>query len=148
VLIRRATVDEIPTLEALQLRASIVWEEYRADLLARPELIELPRPMVEAGDVHVATDDAGHTLGFSAVVPGPDGAVELDGLFVDAHLQRGGIGRALIDDVVAAAGARGATRIEVTANPRALGFYEALGFVVTGEVPTELGPGIRMIRTL
>ncbi len=74
---------------------------------------------------------------------------ELDGLFVEPDLMRGGIGRLLVEDAVtrARAGA-GVSRLEVTANPRALGFYERVGFVRVGEVPTQFGPGIRMHRLL
>jgi ribosomal protein S18 acetylase RimI-like enzyme len=39
---------------------------------------------------------------------------------------------------------RGVTRLEVTANPDALGFYRAAGFVETGRADTEFGPAPRM----
>ena len=36
----------------------------------------------------------------------------------------------------------------MTANSQALGFYEKLGFVAVGLVPTRFGHGIRMRRQL
>jgi hypothetical protein len=39
---------------------------------------------------------------------------------------------------------RGLTRIEVTANPHALAFYENVGFVLDGTTETRFGPGHRM----
>lgn len=63
-------------------------------------------------------------------------------------LMRGGVGRLLIDDAVTIARSQGLVRLEVTANPRALGFYEKVGFVAVGEVPTQFGPAIRMHREL
>ena len=36
------------------------------------------------------------------------------------------------------------TRIDVAANPHALAFYEAVGFVVDGVAETEFGVGTRM----
>jgi hypothetical protein len=41
-------------------------------------------------------------------------------------------------------GDRGTRRIEVTANPHALGFYEKAGFVVAHDVRTRFGPASRM----
>jgi ribosomal protein S18 acetylase RimI-like enzyme len=57
---------------------------------------------------------------------------------------RNGVGRALIDDIVLFAMASGVTRIEVNGNPHALAFYEDLGFVDDGDVPTEFGSGYRL----
>jgi ribosomal protein S18 acetylase RimI-like enzyme len=139
--IRDATPNEKADLEALQLRASLVWEEYRAPLLANPDAIELPAGAIEAGRVRVAVaEDA--PAGFSVVMPVIDGACELDGLFVEPELMGRGIGRELIADVVARSDA--ATRLEVTANPRAIGFYEKLGFQPGETVQTRFGAGLRM----
>jgi ribosomal protein S18 acetylase RimI-like enzyme len=52
---------------------------------------------------------------------------------------RTGVGRELIDDAVRIARERGALRIEVDANPQALPFYEAVGFLTTGEARTRFG---------
>ena len=41
-LVRDARPDEASALEALQRRASDVWEEYRAQLAANPDAIEAP----------------------------------------------------------------------------------------------------------
>ena len=41
---------------------------------------------------------------------------------------RGGIGRRLVEEAVQMARGRGATRIDVDANPQAVAFYEAAGF--------------------
>jgi ribosomal protein S18 acetylase RimI-like enzyme len=57
---------------------------------------------------------------------------------------RRGIGRQLVRDVVEIAKARGIERVEVTANPQALSFYESLGFVSKGEAATMFGPAPRM----
>jgi ribosomal protein S18 acetylase RimI-like enzyme len=139
--IRDAAPNEKADLEALQLRASLVWEEYRAPLLANPDAIELPAGAIEAGRVRVAVAEDGPT-GFSVVMPVVDGACELDGLFVEPELMGRGIGRELIADVVARSD--GATRLEVTANPRAIGFYEKLGFQPGETVQTRFGAGLRM----
>jgi len=73
-----------------------------------------------------------------------DGTAELEDLFVDPAARGGGTGRALIPHEVRRSRAAGVARIEVTANPHALGFYAAVGFVAGGRVTTEFGAGRRM----
>ena len=147
VLLRWAEPAEAADLESLQRRASLVWEEYRADLLAHPEAIQVSVDEIRAGHLRVATHDD-RLLGFSAVLPLDGHILELDGLFVEPDLWRAGIGRALIEDAATRGRASRFSRFEVTANPRALGFYEKLGFAADGEVPTQFGPGVRMHRDL
>lgn len=141
--IRDGLPRDAAELEDLQRRSSLAWEEYRADLQAHPEVIEVPVSMLEAGYVRVA-EDTGRPLGFSVLLPGAGGAAELDGLFVDPAFFRRGIGRALVDDAAARARDRGWARIEVTANPRAVEFYVKAGFVDDGVVRTQFGAGLRM----
>jgi ribosomal protein S18 acetylase RimI-like enzyme len=57
---------------------------------------------------------------------------------------RRGVASRLMTEAVAAAGAAGATTIEVDANGHALAFYERAGFVVDREVELEYGRGLRM----
>jgi N-acetylglutamate synthase-like GNAT family acetyltransferase len=139
--IRKATLDDRPPLIELMRRASLVWEDTRAQLLAQPELIDVPAQQIEAGQVLVATaaDDA-TLLGFAAHLPRDDGDLELDGLFTEPARFREGIGTALVRAVERAAVALGAQHLHVLANCNVLAFYEAVGFVSVGEVETPLGP--------
>jgi len=50
--------------------------------------------------------------------------------------------------VAARARAAGARRIDVVANPNALGFYRKVGFRAVGEVATRFGPGLAMTLEL
>lgn len=140
---RHARVDERRALEALQLRASLVWEEYRASLLAHPDAIELPDDQLRDGRVRVAERD-GRVVGFSVVLPTAPGIVELDGLFVEPDAMRGGVGRALVEDALAQL--PDARVMQVVANPRAEEFYVRVGFTRIGEAPTRFGPALRMQR--
>ncbi|MEZ5141505.1 MAG: GNAT family N-acetyltransferase [Acidimicrobiales bacterium] len=146
VVIRDGRPEEAAELEALQRRASLVWDDQRDALLEHPDAISVPASLFDVGDVRVATDPDGRTVGFSVVLPSADDAApELDGLFVEPALQGGrGIGRALVDDAAQVATGRGRSALWVIANPNALAFYEKVGFVVTGEVATRFGPGLRM----
>lgn len=147
MIVRKARPDERPTLIELMRRASLVWEDTRADLLARPELIDVPTTQIESGQVIVA--DIGGVVGFAAILPRDDGDVELDGLFTEPRHFRGGIGRTLVDAVVEEAKGLGASAVHVLANRNVLAFYEAVGFRVIGEITTELGPtGSLMVKTV
>src|SRR3954447_14772364 len=142
--IRDAQPREAAALEALQRRASDVWPEYREQLAAHPDAIEVSAEAIRTRQVRVAADAAGQPVGFSLVVPGDDAAVELDGLFVEPERMGTGVGRRLVADAAATARRAGATRMDVVANPNALGFYTKVGFRGADAVRTRFGAGVRM----
>ena len=146
-LIRDARPEEGAALAALQRRASLVWDEYREQLLAHPEVIEAETAAIAAGRVRVAEGGDGDVLGVSVVLEPHDGVVELEGLFVEPDEHGRGVGRALVADAAARARATGATRMDVTAGP-ATGFYERCGFVRAGETQTLFGPALRLTLAL
>ena len=136
--LRKARLNERRALIELMRRASLVWEDTRAQLVERPELIDVTAASIDAGRVWVAAEDA--LLGFAVLLPRADGDIELDGLFTEpAHFRRG-VGTALVRAVEGAAVALGARRLHVIANRNVLGFYEAVGFETHGEMATPLGP--------
>ncbi len=143
VSIRLARSAERHALEELQRRASLHGGRYREQLLSHPEVIQIPAPHLEQGLVRVA-EQGTRVVGFAALLAAVDGACELDGIFVEPELMGSGVGRALVDDAVAVARARGAARIDVVANPEAVGFYRRLGFTDEGEVATRFGSARRM----
>ena len=145
--IRDAHEREAPALEALQRRSSGVWEEHREQLAAHPDAIEVPQHFIDNGWTRVAESGHDAPVGFSVVIPGPDGAYELDGLFVEPDHMRRGIGRSLVEDACERARKAGAHRLEVTAGPAQV-FYEKLGFGIVGTVETRFAPAVRMLRLL
>ncbi len=147
VRIRHAAAGEAELLEGLQRRSSDVWEEYREQLAAHPDAIELPETLINQGLVRVAVTDDDAPVGFSVVIPTDDHVHELDGLFVEPTHMGCGVGRSLVEDAAAGAVHAGAERLEVTAGP-AQGFYEKVGFQVEGTTQTRFGPAIRMRRSL
>jgi GNAT superfamily N-acetyltransferase len=78
----------------------------------------------------------GRVVGFSTYERVGD-ALEVVDLFVDPDAMRGGVGRALVEDLVDQSGELGAVALEVTGNPNALPLYLAVGFEVVGEAATE-----------
>ena len=143
--IRDAAVGERAALEALQRRASDVWAAYREQLAAHPDAIVLPPAFIDGGWVRVAVADDDRPVGFSVVIPRGAAIHELDGLFVEPRRMHHGVGRLLVEDVVARAARDGAASLEVIAGP-AQGFYEKVGFRVSGVAETRFGPAVRMRR--
>lgn len=141
--IRLATPDERSELENLQRRASLALDEYRDQLEAEPDAIELPAEQIERKQVIVA--ELGDRIAGFAVVLADDDLAELDGLFVEPEYWRQGIGAALVDVAVHEARRQGLA-MTVVANPSARGFYERCGFTLEGEAQTRFGPALRMSR--
>lgn len=141
--IRMARPDERDALEALQRRASLALGEYREQLEAEPDAIQLPLEQIERGQLFVA-ELGDRIAGFAAVLVDDDVA-ELDGLFVEPDLWRQGVGAALVDVAVHEARRQGLTMM-VVANPSARIFYERCGFRLEGEAETRFGPALRMSR--
>jgi len=143
VSIRDARLAERESLEELQRRASLHSSTYRDQLLAHPDAVQLPAEQIEHGLVRLA-EQAGDIVGFAVLLSAVERACELDGLFVEPEHWRRGIARLLIEDTVQIAHARGATRIDVIANPEAIAFYQRVGFVEGEGAATRFGPARRM----
>jgi GNAT superfamily N-acetyltransferase len=151
LVIRPALPGERDALEALQLRASLIWEEYRDDLAAHPDAIALTPGAIEQMRVRVATAPGaaagiadGGAIGFAEWSVVSDAQWELEGLFVEPSVMRRGIGGALLEDVLGLARDGGVRRLAVVAEPHAVAFYERCGFTCEGDVPTRFGPAVRM----
>jgi GNAT superfamily N-acetyltransferase len=143
VHIRTAQVADLEDLGEIFRRASLANDGDRARLLANPEVLE-PNVVTSVHEERTraaVVDD--RIVGFATVLRVGD-AFELEDLFVDPRWTRRGIGLALVRDAAATARAQGVSRIEVTANPHALAFYEHAGFVADGTAGTRFGPAPRM----
>ncbi|WP_158537764.1 MULTISPECIES: GNAT family N-acetyltransferase [unclassified Photorhabdus] len=139
IAIRLANTTEQIALEALQLRASLMWEEDRESLLANPHMIELPIEYIAAGYVYIA-EQANVILGFCVVLP------LTDGIFVEPAFWHQGIGKQLVQITLNDLHIKGNVSLQVLANPQAAGFYIALGFEYLRKEYTQLGTAIRMIK--
>lgn len=146
-VVRDATEADLPRLRELFVRSALVHEGDRDALLAHPEHLEFSWPSEGEWRCRVAVADDGRVLGFTTAVFAAEW-VELEDLFVDPDHTGRGVGRLLVAEVTDLARRRGLDRIEVTANPNALGFYERTGFLAGAAVKTALGPGVRMRRPL
>jgi ribosomal protein S18 acetylase RimI-like enzyme len=144
VHVRDARADDEPALARIFQRASLSNAGDRGALLADPEALEISDDLVARGRTRVATFANGVVVGFASTRPTDRGVLELDDLFVDPDAMRRGVARQLIRHIATEAATEDVVRIDVTANPHALGFYEAVGFVVGAPVDTRFGPAQRM----
>ena len=140
---RLARIPEREALEQLQRRSSMHEPMYRAQLAAHPDAIELPAEQITEGLVQVAEQN-GAIVGFAVLLERSADACEprrpVRRAGTDARWRR----RRLVEDDRRIARERGATRIDVVANPQAVAFYEAVGFTTVGEARTRFGRAPRM----
>jgi ribosomal protein S18 acetylase RimI-like enzyme len=144
IVVREATAADGPAVARIFRSASLSNPGDRDVLLAHPDALVLDDGLLARGRTRVATSDDGAVVGFASTRPTGPGVLELDDLFVDPGARRRGAARQLMHRIVAEAVADHVLRIEVTANPHALDFYEAVGFVADARQETELGSGLRM----
>ena len=141
-MIRLGTPADYPAAAAIYRRASLSNAGDRDHLLAHPEHLVLAAEGLAEGRTYVAEQD-GSVVGFATWAETGD-IVELEDLFVDPNWMRRGIARALVVRVVNVLRARGVSRLEVTGNPHALGFYHDAGFIDIGHTTTEFGTAPRL----
>jgi GNAT superfamily N-acetyltransferase len=140
---RLARPNERLDLEELQHRASRALPDYREQLDAHPEAIDLPLEQIERGQVVVAEGVDG-VAGFAVIVIDQNSA-ELDGVFVEPELWLRGVGSVLVEKAAHEA-RRAGLSLTVVAAPAARDFYEKRGFSVEGDAETRFGPALRMSR--
>ena len=145
-MIRLGTSADLPAATEVYRRASLSNAGDRDNLLAHPEHLILGPAGLAEGRTLVAVQD-GSLVGFATWAQ-TAGTMELEDLFVDPGYMRRGIATALIRDITAVLRARGVERLEVTANPHALGFYRAVGFTDGGLTATEFGSAPRMVLVI
>jgi len=144
MLIRDANSDDYAAMARIFRQASLANPGDKEALLAHPHALQLPDDLIRRGRARVAMLADGTIVGFASTRASEIGVLELDDVFVDPDWQRRGAARRLMGQIAAEACEEGKTRIEVTANPHALEFYRAVGFVTDSETETEFGPGLRM----
>ena len=146
VTLRQAVSSDMEMLSGVFRRASLSNENDRGYLLAHPDALELAADGVLEGRTIAAEDSSGSIVGFASYLISGD-VIELEDLFVDPEWMGRGVGRRLVLAIAASARELGFDRLEVTANPHAMRFYERTGFVADRIVETDFYPAPRMRRT-
>lgn len=138
--IRRATPADTPALRAMMAESNgYERAEARVMIVAFAAGWSVP-----GADHEVWVEEAGGAVvGFLALIPhGAD--QELDLFFTANDSQGSGLGRRLFDHMADRARALGATRVVISSNPEAAGFYRRMGAVEVGISPP--GDGISWER--
>ncbi len=140
MIVRAADPRECELLSEVALRSKSYWG-YDADFLqaCRAELTLAPEDL-DCLVVRVAVSDDGRLAGFYALGDLNDDGGEVWFFFVDLPFIGSGVGRRLFEDMVATARSRGLRELRIGADPGAAGFYERLGAVRVGEVPSNSVP--------
>jgi GNAT superfamily N-acetyltransferase len=145
-IIRLGVPADLPTASEVYRSASLSNAGDRDNLLAHPEYLVLGPEGLAEGRTYVAEED-GSLVGFATWIEAR-GVFELEDLFVDPGWRRRGIAAALVGRIAQVLQARGVQRLEVTANPHAMGFYRAAGFVDYGVADTVFGTAARMVLAI
>ena len=145
-MIRLGTSADLAGATSVYCRASLSNAGDRDNLLAHPEYLILGPEGLAEGRTYVAEED-GSLVGFATWVE-TAGTVELEDLFVDPGYMRRGIATALVSRIAEVLRTRGVERLVATANPHALEFYRAAGFVACGVAETEFGAAPRMVLAI
>jgi len=145
LVIRPAARSDVEFLSDLAMRSKAS-HGYDAAFMAqcREELAIRPHTLSER-DVWLAEND-GTIIGFFALESPADGVCEVNPIFVEPHLQQGGVGRALWRKLEERARFAGAVAIGLDSDPNAVGFYEKMGCKITGWSPSGSIPGRMLPR--
>jgi GNAT superfamily N-acetyltransferase len=142
IVLRAALAGEEAELTELALRSKGHWG-YSAEFLeaCRPELTVRPEQLP---GILVAESD-GVVAGFRTLsITGAHG--ELESLFVDLPFIGSGVGRLLLDEVLATARSLGVQTLILDADPGAEAFYARFGARTTGLTPSGSIPGRSLPR--
>jgi GNAT superfamily N-acetyltransferase len=141
-IIRLGVPADLPAASDVYRSASLSNAGDRDNLLGHPEPLVLGPEGLAEGRTYVAEEE-GSLVGFATWIAA-GGVVELEDLFVDPGWRRRGIAAALVNRIAQVLRARGVQRLEVIANPHAMGFYRAAGFTDCGVARTVFGTAPRM----
>ena len=132
--IRRARSDEATILTDLSLRSKRSNGYDDAFMEACREELTVTASRLDEGEYWVAQSDV--VCGCACLLDSGDGYGEVHAFFIDPDFQRRGIGRALWLKLVERAKTRAISTLSLDADPAAVPFYRALGFIEVGRAPS------------
>ncbi len=142
ITLRPPRPDECGALTALCLTSKAHWG-YDAAFMAACVAELTVRPADLATDRYRVAEQGGALVGVAALsVDGDRGRIER--MFVAPDAMGSGIGRALMDWLIAEARGLDLAAIDIDADPGAVGFYERMGAHRVGEAASGSIPGRRL----
>ena len=141
--IRRANPEEADTLTEIAHAAKRHWnypeswiQQWQTDLTISGEFIR-------THEVFAATIN-GEIAGCCALVM-TDSLAEIEHMWIRPEQMGSGVGRALFEYARARAVERGASVLELSADPYAEGFYARMGAKRVGEIPADMDGQMRVL---
>ena len=142
-IIRRASPDNSDTLTQIALDAKRHWgypehwiKHWESDLTISSDFIH-------TNHVYVADND-GEIRGFYALCLSGEKA-ELEHMWVRPDYIGTGIGKELFLDAMERAATLNITKVELSADPNAAGFYERMGATKIGQTDSEIDGRVRKV---
>lgn len=137
----RAEAKSIPSINRVIRASKSVWS-YSSDYLnAALPLLEVDLDYLTENLAFEILEHNGDTIGFFSIVE-KDGDKYLDHLWIEPSRLRKGAGRMACEFIFQLAARKGWNRLFVLPDPPAVGFYEKLGFVSTGQsIPSRVSGG-------
>lgn len=136
VKIRPARLDEMTALTELSMRSKQSNGYDDAFMEACRDELTVTQARMDAGTYWVA-EAKGAIRGCVALGIDDGGTSgEINAFFIDPDWQKRGIGRMLWQRILEQARAAGLVRLHLASDPSAVPFYEKLGFVTIGEIPS------------
>lgn len=152
--IRNANIEDIPLIRELNLKiwpktySAILSDEqiaYMLDMMYAPDILQ--GQMEEPGHQFIICYDDESPVAFASFAPVSDDAYKLHKIYVLPGLQGKGIGRYMIDHIVADLKEKGVKLLYLNVNrynTAARSFYEKMGFDVVREEDIDIGGGYFM----
>ena len=142
VVCRPARAADAPVLTELAIRSKAHWG-YSAEFMeaCREELTCTADDIAAVNTAYLVAESAGRVAGFAALAMRVDGTAEIDAMFVEPALIGSGIGKVLMNEIVARARHMGVTRVMIQADPHAAAFYAGIGATPCGERESDSIPG-------
>lgn len=144
IVIARAEPNDAERLHAIAVAAKAHWG-FDAEWMAEWAMRVRITPAYLAGSLAFVATESGVVAGWYALLPRPPAAL-LDHLWVAPEQIGSGLGRRLFEHALGQARALGAARLELEAEPNAVGFYQHMGAVVTGSIVSEMGRTIPLME--
>ncbi|WP_296420949.1 GNAT family N-acetyltransferase [Pseudooctadecabacter sp.] len=151
--IRPATPADITSVDALLARSfpRLLQGDYAPSMLvlALPKISRAQPDLVSCGTYYLVHDSAGTLMGaggWTAEAPGSGAVTRGEGhirhVATDPEAIRRGVGRALVDHIIATTRDHGLRRLHCLSTRTAVPFYRAMGFEPLKDVTVPLGHGI------
>ncbi len=158
ILVKKVGEESIPAIQEL---AEVTWAVAYASILPPPQMkymldlfynTEALKDQMHQGHRFILAFENAEGVGFASYSPKIECHIEsveayrLHKIYIDPNQQGKGVGKILLDFIIADIKPRGATDLElnVNRNNKALGFYKKFGFEILREEDIDIGNGYFM----